>query len=163
MLVVSDASPIRALEWVGLVHILSTLFDKVVVPPAVAAELDRRDGPHRRIELSRFDFIQVTRPQNPAIVQELQHILDPGESEALALASEVPDSLLLIDERAGRQHARKMNLHVVGPVGIRVTARRRALIPGSRSILEVLRTELRFFLSDEVIAEALRAAGEESV
>lgn len=110
MLVVSDASPIRALEWVGLVQILNSLFDRVVVPPAVAAELERRNGPYRRIELSRLDFIHVTHPQNPEIVQELSHILDPGESEALALASEVPDSLLLIDEKAGRRQAHKMNL-----------------------------------------------------
>ena len=163
MLVVSDASPIRALEWVGLVHILNSLFDRVVVPPAVAAELERRNGPYRRIELSRFDFIHVTHPQNPEIVQELSHFLDPGESEALALASEVPDSLLLIDEKAGRRQARKMNLHVVGTVGILVTARRRELLPAIGPILEVLRTELRFFLSDDVIAEAVRAAGDESV
>ena len=160
MLVVSDASPIRALEWVGLVHILNSLFDRVVVPPAVAAELERRNGPYRRIELSRFDFIHVTQPQNLAFVQGLSDILDPGESEALALASEVPDSLLLIDEKSGRRQARKMNLHVVG---ILVTARRRELIPAIGPILEVLRTELRFFLSDDVIAEAVRAAGDESV
>ncbi len=163
MLVVSDASPIRALEWVGLVHILNSLFDRVVVPPAVAAELERSNGPYRRIELSRFDFIHVTQPQNPEIVLELSHILDPGESEALALASEVPDSLLLIDEKAGRRQARKMNLHVVGTVGILVTARRRELLPAIGPILEVLRTELRFSLSDDVIAEAVRAAGDESV
>ena len=56
-----------------------------------------------------------------------------------------------------------MNLHVVGTVGILVTARRRELIPAIGPILEVLRTELRFFLSDDVIAEAVRAAGDKSV
>lgn len=161
MLVISDASPIRALEWVELTHILKSIFNTVVVPPAVAAELQRTDGPYRCIDLARFRFISVVHPQHPEVVKELMEMLDAGESEALAIAYEEPNSLLLIDERAGRQQALRMNLQFVGTVGILVDARRRGLISNLRSILETLRTELRFFLSDHVIAEALRATGEE--
>ena len=47
-----------------------------ITGPRRRRELERRNGPYRRIELSRFDFIHVTHPQNPEIVQELSHILE---------------------------------------------------------------------------------------
>ena len=40
MIVVSDTSPIRALDFLDLVPILGTLFDRVFVPPTVNTELN---------------------------------------------------------------------------------------------------------------------------
>ncbi len=40
-LVVSDTSPIRALEFVDCLEMLPALFDSILIPPAVADELLR--------------------------------------------------------------------------------------------------------------------------
>ena len=56
-LVISDTSPIRALEWVELLDLLPTLFGRVLVPPAVAAELQRRS-----IDIADHSFIEVSVP-----------------------------------------------------------------------------------------------------
>jgi predicted nucleic acid-binding protein len=42
--VVSDTSPIRCLDHLGLLEILPSLFGEVLIPPAVAEEL-REPGP----------------------------------------------------------------------------------------------------------------------
>ena len=61
-LVISDTSPIRALEWLGLLNLLETLHGKVLIPPAVAEELTHTTLQLRRIEISQYSFIQVTTP-----------------------------------------------------------------------------------------------------
>ena len=46
--VVSDTSPLRALDWVGVLHVLGPLFDRVLVPPAVVEELRQADDDRYR-------------------------------------------------------------------------------------------------------------------
>lgn len=42
MIVISDTSPLRYLIEIDLVHILETLFGKVIIPQAVFDELQRQ-------------------------------------------------------------------------------------------------------------------------
>ena len=44
--------------------------------------------------------------------------LDPGESEAIALAVEVDADILLIDEQTGRQEAVRRGLKVAGTLSV---------------------------------------------
>jgi predicted nucleic acid-binding protein len=84
--VVSDTSPIRALEHLKLLDVLVQLFSEVLVPPAVAAELKRPPGDLPGIDVGQLPFIRVQAPQNQAKLLELRQLLDLGESEALSLA-----------------------------------------------------------------------------
>ena len=160
MLVVSDTSPIRAFDWISRVDILGTLFGAVIVPPAVAHELQRTDGPYSSIELSRYDFIRVVAPVDANCVKRLREALDPGESEAIALALETSDSLLLIDEKSGRQAARELQLNIVGTVGILILAKERGLITSLAHVLQQLTSELNFFLAEEMVKRILQQVGE---
>jgi predicted nucleic acid-binding protein len=40
-IIVSDTSPVRALHHLSLIHILDALYGEVIVPPAVAQELEQ--------------------------------------------------------------------------------------------------------------------------
>jgi predicted nucleic acid-binding protein len=44
--------------------------------------------------------------------------LDPGESQAIALATGLPAALLLIDDRQGGIEARRRGLKTVGTLGV---------------------------------------------
>lgn len=44
--------------------------------------------------------------------------LGPGEREALALGTETPDSLVILDDALARQYARMLNLKLTGTLGI---------------------------------------------
>lgn len=87
--VVSDTSPIRALEFVDHLELLPILFGSVLLPPAVAAELARTGGRFRSIDVSQYAYLQ-TRPANDREqVRHLMSVLDRGEAEAIVLACEV--------------------------------------------------------------------------
>ncbi|MEZ6132517.1 MAG: DUF3368 domain-containing protein [Planctomycetaceae bacterium] len=159
-LVVSDTSPIRALKWLGLLELLESLYGKVLIPPAVVAELVRPAEPRRRVEVDQYKFIEVVVPRDQSVVEELAVDLDPGEAEALALALEQHSCRLVIDERAGREKARALGLDFVGTVGIVIQAKQAGLIPAVQPIIEQLRNELNFFLSEKFVLEILKRCGE---
>ncbi|HLL73696.1 MAG TPA: DUF3368 domain-containing protein [Pyrinomonadaceae bacterium] len=85
-------------------------------------------------------------------------LLDEGEAEAIALASEQGHTIVLDDSQA-RAAARNLGLKVVGTIGILLKAKRGGVIPAIRPVIEAL--ELNgFYLSDALREEALRLAGE---
>jgi len=158
--VVSDTSPIRALGHLGLLDLLRDLFGQVLVPPAVASELRLPPGSLSAVEVGQLPFVQVQAPHSLAQVQRFLQSLDPGESEALALALEVRAAAILIDEAAGRAMAKQVGLPLVGVVGILLRAKQRGLIPLVGPLMDRLENDLGFFLSAKVRAEVLRLAGE---
>lgn len=97
MLVISDASPILNLVTVGHLDILERLYSRVLVPRAVVAELTR----HGIVLLPSWIEVRTARDQRD--VAGLLIDLDPGEAEAIALATELGAQLILIDEKAGRR------------------------------------------------------------
>ena len=86
--------------------------------------------------------------------------LDPGESEALALAVELGISVILIDEAADRAAAMRLGLLPVGVLGTLVRAKQRGLVDRVEPLIDRLEREIGFFVSQELRAEILRRAGE---
>jgi predicted nucleic acid-binding protein len=160
IVVVSDTSPIRALAHLDLLGLLPGLFDRVFVPPAVALELrsPRRDLPP--VEIEALDFAEVREPVDQQRVAGLGRTLDPGESEALALALELGVEAILIDEAAGRATARQLGLSPIGVLGLLVRGKQRGLVASIRPLLDRLQGDLGFFMSETLRIEVLRLAGE---
>ncbi len=153
MIVVSDTSAISALIQIGHADILRQLFDEVLIPSAVEAEL-RAFHP----ELPRF--IRAMPLRNPTALPPLLMVLDQGEAEAVALAHEHQADYLLMDEIAGRRVATAKGLRVIGPVGVLLEAKRLGLVPQLRPLIAALETQAGFHLSTALKAHALREAGE---
>jgi predicted nucleic acid-binding protein len=123
-IVISDTSPIRALAQLNRMDLLPSLFDQVLVPPAVDAELRSPPGQLPFVDVRQLAFARIQAPSDRKRVGELERVLDPGESEALALAIELGVRTILIDEAAGRSMAKRLGLSPIG---------RRALMGESRT------------------------------
>ena len=63
-------------------------------------------------------------------------MLGAGEAEAIALAQEIPASLLLIDEADGRAIAGSLRLNLIGTTGVLVQARKVNAIPKLKPLLD---------------------------
>lgn len=164
MIVVSDTSPLSGLAIAGYLSLLPQLYGRVIIPVAVADELKRGGQDEPRItEVLAPDWIEVRQPQDLALVEALQveHNLDRGESEAIALALELKADELLIDERLGRREASRLGLSITGLLGILLVAKRRGLIGEIRPVVNALIDEAGFRVSSQLYAEVLAVAGED--
>ena len=86
--------------------------------------------------------------------------LDAGEREAIALAKSLPPPLLLLlDDQAGRNAAKKLGQPVTGLVGLLLLAKRQGLVPAVVPLLEQVR-QAGYWLSDEVLSVAKTLASE---
>lgn len=160
MIVVSDTSPLIAIAHLELPIVLERLFTSVLIPPAVHAEFLRFDSERFRTVMSDWAFISIASPRDQQTVERLSRQLDPGESEALALAIEVQPDAVLVDETLGRRVALSLGLPVVGTLGVLLRAKAAKLVTGVGPLMVRLRTELQFRISDPLARDVLRRAGE---
>jgi predicted nucleic acid-binding protein len=140
-----------ALDKIGLLNDLETLFDELVIPPAVAREIAPTvDTPTWIVQRS------LTVPVDPLL---LAASLGPGETEAIALAMELGMRAVLIDELAGRNVAKHLRVPVVGTLGLLLIAKEEGFIGVVAPILQVL-LATGFFASSSPINEIFVRAGE---
>ncbi len=160
-LVVVNTTPIVALSLVGHLPLLARLYARVVIPLAVQAEVFA--GGSRGIgvqELQDAHWIQRMPLYDPRRADLLTD-LDRGEAEVLALAQELPADLVILDERLARRHARHLGLPLTGTLGVLLRAKQAQYIPALRPLITAIR-QGGIWLSDPLVAEALRLAGEMS-
>lgn len=119
MLVVADTSPLNYLVWIESVEILPQIYDTVLIPPEVRAELLATDAPAvvRSWARNLPSWVEICAC-DPAMRDDPRwRILDLGERAALALAATRQRSVLLIDEREGAEIARAEGFSVTEPSG----------------------------------------------
>ena len=105
---------------IGLERLLPSLFERIIIPPAVRAELL---AAHTMIP----EWLEVQTPSTvPLSVRSAR--LDLGEMESLALALELRPELVLMDEQMGRRTARELGLRVTGILGVLLIAKERGCI-----------------------------------
>ncbi|MCL4201617.1 MAG: DUF3368 domain-containing protein [Pirellulaceae bacterium] len=160
-IVVSDTSPIRALDFLDLLEVLPVLFDRVLIPPAVAAELVRTGGRFRLIDVNEYAFLRIHAAHDQSQVDRLLPLLDRGEAEAIVLAQEVAAEAILIDEADGRRVAQETyGLRTIGTLGILLSAKQRGEVSAVRPLVDQLQDGLGFFISERLRQEVLRLAKE---
>lgn len=117
--VVADTSPLNYLVLIGQIGILHRLYGKVFVPPEVLAELSDSGAPAEVSEWiqARPEWLEVRMVREELNDPALQQ-LDRGERAAILLAQAEPDTLLLIDDAAGRVEANRRNIPNTGTLGV---------------------------------------------
>jgi predicted nucleic acid-binding protein len=152
--VIADSSPLNYLTLIGSVEVLHRLYDTVVVPQQVIAELSDPAAPSEvRVWAENLPvWIDV----RVAVVNdtELLH-LDPGERAAITLAQSQPDTLLLIDELAGRIEATRRGIRTTGTLGVLRAAALREFVDLPTALARLLETNFRVSteLVDALLAE----------
>jgi len=160
MQVVCNTSPILNLAIIGSLGLLKEQFGIIHVPKAVLDELRvQEDRPGSKIIRKAIDdgWIVVATVENTGMTEVLRSELDGGESEAIALAFERHAELVLLDERDARRVAARLNMKTTGVLGILLKAHRMQRIPSLSEALRDLKMKAGFHLSDEIVAELLRA------
>ena len=141
-----------ALTQIGMLDLLRQLFGTVVVPPNVCREVAEN------VQLPTWTS---ERRANARFLTSVRRLgLDPGESDVIALALEVPSSLVILDDLSARKRAERLGLSVIGTVDVLLLARQRRLVPAVRPYLDAL-LAVRFHISAELYEDELTQAEEE--
>ena len=128
MIVVADTSPLNYLIQINCDSLLPKIYQQVFIPPAVLQELKHPRAP-QSVKLwlrhlpSWLEIHSLRMPPDNTLT-----FLDPGEREAIQLATEQHADLLLIDERRGRTEAAHRGLATTGTLGVLLAADKLGLI-----------------------------------
>lgn len=145
---VSDSSCIIALAKIGRLDLLSKSFNTVSLPPAVQDEFGQN-----------IDWLIVKSIRNKALVNSLKTQIGDGEAEAIALAMELADVFIVLDDKKARRIAKQLELKVIGTVGLLLRAKKKSIVTEIKPILDALH-DVDFRIGETLYQEALRLAKE---
>ena len=158
---VVDASPLINLTHLGLARDLALFFDRVYVPRAVQQELNKKGRFRYRLNrLYSTGFFTRCMTADPYSVQLLQPELHKGEAEALIQAQEIQAPYFIGDERRARTIAARMGRKAVGTLRLLARLNLEGRAPELPSLVRVLRRDLDFRVSDEIVQQAIDLAAE---
>lgn len=161
MTVISDASPIVNLSRIESLHLLPDLYDTVVLPEAVWQEVvvegEGQPGAHT-VQTAAWAEKQMVI--NRDLVRALRQDLDAGEAEAIALAVETDEAVLLMDEQEGRETASHFEIPHLGLIGVLIEAKRDGHVEALQPFLTSLKQRAGFWISEQLYERVLRDEGE---
>lgn len=144
MLVVADTSPLNYLVLIHHEAVLPALYTRVVIPPAVLADLRHARTPEAVQTWSAQlpAWCEVRQPQHALAAQHYPK-LGAGEREAIALAQELEAAMVLIDDADGREEAERRALLATGTLGILEAAAIQRLIDLPSALARLQATTFR--------------------
>ena len=147
--VISDTSTLILFHKIGEFELLRQVYGELITTPEIAKEFGE--------VLPQWIKIQ------PASDKKYQDLLntqvDSGEASAIALASELDDVLLLLDDLKARKLAARLKLKITGTLGIIHRAKQMAIINKVKPFIDkLLMTDFR--VSENIIEEILRLNNE---
>lgn len=156
MIVVSDTSPLNYLILIGQAWLLEELYERVMIPQAVWAELQNTAAPVPVQEwvANLPAWVEVHEVPDPDLTLEL----DPGEQEAITLAQRLMADVILLDERSGREAAKARGLAVTGTLGVLEAAAEQGLIDLAAALVRLRQTSFRApaILLEEILERHVR-------
>lgn len=107
-IVIADASCLITLDNINEPDLLPKLYEQIVVTPEVAGEVGS----------SLPDWVDQRSSSNHSLINQLSASLEIGEATSIALALEIQDCLLIIDEKKGRRAAKELGIEITGTFGV---------------------------------------------
>ena len=147
--IISDTSCFIILTNIGELELLHKVYGQIVTTPEIVAEFGE--------PLPEWVEIAEVKDKYRQTILELQ--IDKGESSAIALALETPDSVVILDDYKARKIAERLGVTFTGTIGVIIKAKLNGTIPSVKPILEKIK-QTDFRLSREIETQALKEADE---
>lgn len=147
--IISDTSSIILLEKIGELELLKKLFGEIIITDEIAAEYGK----------PLPAWFKILNAKNKDYKKILTVTVDTGEASAIALAVELKDCLLIIDDLRGRKLAQKLGIHLTGVLEILADAKSAKHIQFVKPLLEKIKAT-NFRISEELEEKILKKAGE---
>lgn len=158
-LVITNTTPIFYLYRLGYLDLFHELYQKIVVPQAVVDELKAGEAGGENVpDIRNYEWIEIRRVKVPKLIGLITD-LGSGEAEALAIAMEEPDSLVIVDDCLARRIAKLQGLEITGTAGVILKAKEKGYVTSVAPLLDKL-LELGFWLDKELKDRIIKLAHE---
>lgn len=147
--IIADTSCFIILNKIRKLDILKQLYGSVVITNEVFREY--------KADFPDWVIIQSVTDAHRQQILELQ--VDKGEASAIALALEISDSTIILDDNKARKIAESLGLNVTGTIGIIIKAKHSGIIQSIKPFLEKIK-KTDFRISTELESQTLKEAGE---
>ncbi|MGI9036197.1 MAG: DUF3368 domain-containing protein [Pyrinomonadaceae bacterium] len=147
--ILSDTSCLIVFHKIGELELLHKVFGEIVITNEIVKEYG---SPLPK-------WISVQNSTNRNYLQILEAIVDKGEASAIALAVELNNCLLIIDDLKGRNLAEQMGIKITGTFGVLLEAKLSGYINAVKPLLAKIK-QTDFRLSDELEKKILLKAQE---
>ena len=136
---VADSGPIISFARADRLALVRQIVRELWIPAAVYHEVVTLGaGMPGAAEVSREDWIKRRALTSSPATLHVPGALGDGEREAIALAHEL-DAILIVDDGDARDAALRLQIPVVGSLGILREAKLQGIIPAVKPHLDVLR------------------------
>ena len=147
--IISDTSCLILFDKISSLDLLHKTYGTITLTPEVANEYGR----------ILPDWTNTVPVKNKDKQREFEKLVDHGEASAIALALELPKSILIIDDKRGRTLAHELKIEITGTLGTLLKARQQGIIPKIKPFIEKLR-QTDFRITKEIEDGILKKAGE---
>ena len=147
--IISDTGCFIILANIGELELLHKVYGQIVTTVDIAKEYGE----------TLPEWVEVVTVKDKYRQQLLEMQIDKGESSAIALALETPDSTIILDDYKARRIASQLGLIFTGTIGVIIKAKLTGTIPSIKPLLEKIK-QTDFRLSAEIELQALKEASE---
>ncbi len=147
--IICDTSCFIILNNIEELDLLQGVYGIIITTPEIADEFGEQFP----------SWVDIRSASNGYYQQILELQIDKGEASAIALAIEIPDCVVILDDNKARKVAENLGLEITGTIGVIIKAKLNGVIISIKPYLEKLKAT-NFRISDELIEMAYSAAGE---
>lgn len=147
--IIADTCCLILLDKINELEILHKLFGTIITTTEVASEFGQ-PLPSR---------VEIKQPSDKNYQSIIKVSVDKGEASAIALAIELNDCLLIIDDLRGRKFANQIGLAIIETIGVIVDAKLAGVIPSIKPILAKIKST-NFRITEQLEAIILKRSGE---
>ncbi|MBG6111043.1 putative nucleic acid-binding protein [Flavobacterium sp. CG_9.10] len=148
-IIISDTSCFIILSKIGELDLLKKVYGQIITTSVIAEEFGEL--------LPEWIVIKNVIDKYRQQILEMQ--TDKGESSAIALALEISNSVLILDDFKARKIASHLGLVFTGTIGVIIKAKLNGVIPSIKPYIEKIK-ETNFRITAEIELQALKEAKE---
>ena len=147
--IISDTSCFIILSKIEKLDLLKSVYGVITTTSDIVEEFGEK--------LPDWVIVEDVSDKSRQRILELQ--IDRGESSAIALALEIQNSTLILDDFKARKIAQQLGISFTGTIGVIIKAKLNGIIPSIKPYLEKIK-ETNFRISAEIELQALKEAKE---
>jgi predicted nucleic acid-binding protein len=143
-IIISDTSCLILFDKINETILLRELYGTIYITTEIAEEYGK----------VLPEWINILSIKSKHKKKQLENYVDKGEASAIALALEIPNGLLLIDDKKGRQLAKRLGISISGTLGTILKAKKNGLIKSVKPYIDKL-IEINYWISPSLIKQIL--------